>query len=95
MCIDKQAIIGKINNIKLILRQLEGMLSIEKLITRSECLRHPSVDVQLRWRPGSQSEGSKRAELAARKAARSHTVCRSGDNLDEGLQILIDSLEEQ
>ncbi|KAH8770885.1 hypothetical protein F5883DRAFT_666319 [Diaporthe sp. PMI_573] len=92
---DSQAVMNKVSNIELTALQLESMPSLEKLITRSEYLRHLGVEVELRWSPRLQSEGSKQAEGASRRAATSHGACKSGDSLDDGLQILIDSLEQQ
>lgn len=92
---DSRAAVSKVSNIKLTARQLESTPSLEKLITRSEFLRHLGVDVDLRWSPRRHSQGTRRAEVTARKAAGSHGACKCGDSLDDGLQILIDSLKRQ
>lgn len=94
---DSQAVMNKVGNIKLTAQQLKSTPSIEKLITRSAYLHHLGVDVELRWSPRLQLKGNvrKQAEDAARRAATSHAACKSGDSPDNGLQILIDSLEYQ
>lgn len=92
---DNRAAVSRVGNIKLTARQLESTPSLEKLIIMSEYLRHLGVDVDLRWSPRRHSQGTRRVEIAARKAATSHGARKSGDSLDDGLQILIDLLERQ
>lgn len=94
---DSQAAMNKAGNIKLTAQQLESTPSIEKLITRSAYLHHLGVEVELRWSPRLQFKGNvrKQVEGAARRATRSNGACKSGDSPDDGLQILIDSLETQ
>lgn len=92
---DNRAAVSRVSNTKLTARQLESTPSLEKLIIISEYIRHLGVDVDLRWSPRRHSQGIRRAEIAARKAATSHGACKSGDSLDDGLQILIDLLERQ
>lgn len=90
---DSQAVMDKVSRINFTARQLESTPCIEKLITRSEYLRHLGVEIELRCSPCLQSEGTKRAKDASRRAAKSHGACKSVDGVDEGLQIF-DSLEQ-
>lgn len=94
---DSQAVMNKVGNIKLTAQQLKSTPSIEKLITRSAYLHHLGVEVDLRWSPRLQLKGimRKQAQGAAQRAATSQGACKSGDSPDDGLQILIDSLEYQ
>lgn len=94
---DSQAVMNKVGSIKLTAQQLKSTPSIEKLITRSAYLQHLGVEVELRWSPRLQSKGKvrKQAEDAAPRATTSHGACKSGDSPDDGLKILIDSLEYQ
>lgn len=92
---DCRAVMARISKISLTARQLASTPSVKKLITRSEYLRHLGVEVELRCSPRLQSEGSKRAKRASRRTAKSPGACKSVDSIDEGLQILIDSLEQE
>lgn len=69
-----------------------GTPGVEKLITRSQYLDYVGVHVELRWSPNQGSQGMKRAATAARKVAPSHMECKFGDSLDEGLQLVVDSI---
>lgn len=91
---DNQASLSKIRDISLTEKQLERSTpGREKLITRSQYLHHLGAEVELRWSPAkSGAAGSRRAETAARKAAASLMYRKGGDDLDENLQILIESL---
>lgn len=92
---DSQAVMSKVSNIRLTAQQMASTPSIEKLLTRSAYLQHLGVEVELRWSPRLQSKGNvrKQAEDAAPRATTSHGACKSVDSPDDGLKILIDSLE--
>ncbi|KAG8159695.1 hypothetical protein KVR01_010332 [Diaporthe batatas] len=90
---DSRAVVAKISKINLTAQQLKSAPWVEKLMTRSEYLRHLGVEIELRWSPCLQSEGTKRAKRASRRAAKSHGACV--DSVDQDLQILVDSLEQE
>lgn len=90
---DSKAAMSQVRKIVYDEQNMESRPGFEKVITRSKSLGYLGVHLELRCSPRRHGQGMQRAAAAAaRKAAASLKYCKTGDSLDEGLQIVVDSL---